>query len=108
MRDRAEGKGRQEKERRGGLNDLNPRTELEKEEAQKRRTGGTEQIGTGGQNLPGEDEAALRYRLQMAAITWTRARKVADEHGKQMAEMLRGIAETTNVLLSGRRVVSRR
>lgn len=75
-----------------------PGEQPEKEWAQK-KTEGTGEVWTGGRNLQ-EKEGALQCRLQMATITWTGIEDVAGEHGKRMAEMLRGIAATAGVLLS--------
>lgn len=45
----------------------------EKEGAQIRRIGGTGQVGTEGRSLQAVNEVAFQYRLQMVAITRTRA-----------------------------------
>lgn len=53
--------------------------------------------GTGEQNAQ-EKEAALRYRLQMSAITLTRAGEEAGEDGGRLVKVLRGIAASAGVL----------
>lgn len=53
-----------------------------------------------------EKEVALRYRLQMAAITQTEREDVASEVREREVEKLRDIATTEGILLRG--VISER
>lgn len=54
-------------------------------------------MGTGRRNQQ-KKEAALRYRLEMTALTRTGAGEVAAEYGERMAKIIRGIASTASVL----------